>query len=83
MLAAALLCIVSALHLGDLTPRGKYYLIETQHNGQTGDVKESEDSGEDGDNDGQGDDMAIIENEDKTKTNDVDDSIKPMMTKKG
>ena len=38
MLAEALICIVVAINYADLTPKGKYFLIETKVNGENEDI---------------------------------------------
>ena len=43
MFAKAIIFIVSAVQLADLTPKGKYFLIETQGNENTEDIGATED----------------------------------------
>ena len=43
MLAKAMIFIVSAVQLADLTPKGKYFLIESQGNDKTEDIGATED----------------------------------------
>ena len=78
MLAKALLCIAAAIHFTQMAPKGKYFLIETQDKGETGD-----DGGVKEENDLQGtdDDGGVKEENDLSLT--AEDAPKPMMTKQG
>ena len=69
MTAVAVLFLAAAIHFAELTPKGKYFLIETQGNGET------EDIGETGGNEDN------LESKDYAKTE--VDPLKPMMTKEG
>ena len=44
MLAKTLLCIAAAVQFAKLSPKGKYFLIETQDKGETGDDGETKDN---------------------------------------
>ena len=46
MLAKVLICIAATVPFGKLTPKGKYFLIETQDKKNTEDVGETGDDGE-------------------------------------
>ena len=78
MLAKALLCIAAAIHYTQMAPKGKYFLIETQDKGKTGDdrgVKDENDLQWSDDNGG------VTEENDLSLT--AEDTPKPMMTKEG
>ena len=72
MLAEALIFIVSAvyaIHPAEVTPKGKYFLIETQGKDKTEDIGATEDDG------GNEDDLTKDDNE-------VDDIIPELMTRR-
>ena len=46
MLSTALLCIIAAVHLAELSPKRKYFLIATQDKGETADAKDTANDGE-------------------------------------
>ena len=98
MLAKALLCIAAAIHFTEMTPKGKYFLIETQDKGETGDDGKTGDNGETMDSQETEDDYNIgisslptlnpgpinLEPKDKTDYSEtMEDPPKPMMTKEG
>ena len=96
MLAEALIFVVSAVHLAELTLNGKYFLIETQRKDKTEDIGATEDDVGNEDNimkdDYEGDDMIpelitrrplYIDGEKLDYALTEEDPLKPMMTKEG